>query len=424
MGIEGLWKHLVCFSERMNIQHFRHQSIAVDASSWLHRSVISMSEVFAEKTERSPSHRDASLVRVSSAYMRKRCQELILGARVRKIVLVFDGKRCPLKAETDEVKDDIRQRYLNDARIYKKHGLRTKSEKRYKKSIKIHPSFVDAVAKQLQQMFAQDRRVQFVFSPYEADAQLVRLCVDKEVDAVITGDSDVLVYSVTCDAPFPIIYDLDRKKGDCKVLNMNWLLRPSPQSRQISANNNILQSLVDIQHNSPGLGARLFVQSCVLAGSDYSPRKQYGIGIVKAFTMLTDSSHQPCHERLRHVLAKIQENSKGSEDLDVYETLLSQSESIFYYHLVLNDKNKLSYLNAPRLLNRAVKNEIDYRPILDRDHQNLWFLGDVLEQRLILNPDLQHNTMISLPKMNKVVREKEALEQNSSNDFISDNSAT
>jgi XPG N-terminal domain len=43
MGIEGLWKHLVCFSERMNIQHFRHQFIAVDASSWLHRSVISMS---------------------------------------------------------------------------------------------------------------------------------------------------------------------------------------------------------------------------------------------------------------------------------------------------------------------------------------------------------------------------------------------
>jgi 5'-3' exonuclease len=430
MGIQGLLKGLQSFSEKANIRHFLHQSIAVDASSWLHKSVYSISEVFVEATERSQSHLDATSLRVSSTYLRKRCQELISSAKVRKIVLVFDGKRCPLKAETNEERDERRQKYLKEARLYKKRGLRAKAEEKYKMCIKIHTSFADAVAKELQKHFAQDQRVQFIFSPYEADAQLARLCADKSTDAVITEDSDVLVYSVTCNVPFPIIYKLDRNTGDCDVLNMNWLLCPSPQRSRIATNSksgsleSILQSLVDRQYNSPGFGARLFVQSCVFAGSDYSPNKLNGIGIVTAFKMLRDNAHRPCDERFKHVLAGIQKKNKGSEDLNLYETLLSQSESVFYYHLVFNEKKNLSYLNAPRLLNMVVKNEIEYRPVLDRHQQNLWFLGDVSQQQSILDFESVFNEKIRFPIKNAVLVEKETPETRSIYEPESDDSET
>lgn len=36
-------------------------------------------------------------------------------------------------------------------------------------------------------------------------------------------DSDVLVYSAACGMPFPIIYKLDRKTGNCNVFSMDWV---------------------------------------------------------------------------------------------------------------------------------------------------------------------------------------------------------
>jgi exonuclease-1 len=54
-----------------------------------------------------------------------------------------------------------------------------------------------------------------VFSPYEADAQLVKLCMDGLTGVIITEDSDVLVYSVACHLSIPIIYKLNRDDGSC-----------------------------------------------------------------------------------------------------------------------------------------------------------------------------------------------------------------
>ncbi|KAI2500163.1 Xeroderma pigmentosum G N-region [Fragilaria crotonensis] len=388
MGIQGLLKGLQGYSEKSNIRRFSNQSIAIDASSWLHKSVYSISEKYVESSERSRTELDASSVRVATQYMQKRCQELFSSANIAKLYLVFDGKRCPLKAVTNDEREERRNKNLKEARHFRKQGRRDKAEEKYRMCIKIHAAFADAVADALQKIYARDNRLKCIFSPYEADAQLARLCVDKVADAIITEDSDVLVYSASCHISIPIIYKLDRQTGDCDLLSMDWLIfptdrnRPAPSAKKSGgALDSVLQSLADRQRKRPGLGARLFVQACVLAGSDYSPSKLNGIGLVNAFKLLRDNAHRPCNDRFRYLLDGLAKKYKGSKDMQAYENLLAQSEAVFYHHPVLNDKNEMAFLTCLRSSTINADGPYDYHPLLDRFGEDLWFLGHIDECR-------------------------------------------
>jgi len=48
--------------------------------------------------------------------MVNRCEELLLGASIKKIYLVFDGKRSPLKAGTNKERELKRETNLREAR--------------------------------------------------------------------------------------------------------------------------------------------------------------------------------------------------------------------------------------------------------------------------------------------------------------------
>lgn len=186
MGINGLLKGLKNYSRKSHICEFSHQSIAVDASSWLHKSVYSISEHYVESYEKSRVWTDRKCVDVSQKYIAKRCRELFLNANLRKIYLVFDGKRCPLKARTNQEREERRRKNLSEARRYKKMGRYDKAQEKYKACIKIVGKFANAVSDAVQQQFGRDGQVVCVFSPYEADAQLVKLCLDGLTQAIIT----------------------------------------------------------------------------------------------------------------------------------------------------------------------------------------------------------------------------------------------
>lgn len=158
--------------------------MAIDASSWLHRSVYSVSEEFVESTEKHVV--DSKCVRVSARYITSRCNELLTNCQLSQIVLVMDGKRCPMKSGENEDREQRRQQNLMDARNYKRSGQKYKSEDKYKTCIKIRDNFTKAVMKEVAKQFSREQRIQFVWSPYEADAQLAQLCMDRRVDAVIT----------------------------------------------------------------------------------------------------------------------------------------------------------------------------------------------------------------------------------------------
>jgi exonuclease-1 len=98
----------------------------------------------------------------------------------------MDGKRCPLKVVTNNDREQRRQQNLKEAREYKRRGDSRKAEEKYKMCIKIRDDFTEAVMKEVVRNFHKDNRVQLVWSPYEADSQLAKLCVDQIAHAVVT----------------------------------------------------------------------------------------------------------------------------------------------------------------------------------------------------------------------------------------------
>lgn len=184
MGITGLLKGLQFCSQKRHIRDFSNRVLAVDASSWLHKSVYSVSERYVESLD--TGRLDQTCVQVATKYIVARCQELLLHADIAHIYLVMDGKRCPLKAQTNEDREERRQKNLADARRYKQAGRPDKAQEKYKACIKITTQMANAVANAVTRRFASDTRVQCIYSPYEADAQLVKLCMDGIAHAVVT----------------------------------------------------------------------------------------------------------------------------------------------------------------------------------------------------------------------------------------------
>jgi exonuclease-1 len=184
MGIQGLHKGLNFATQKTTLRDFRGKTLAVDASSWLHRSVYSVSEKYVEGIERGII--DKQCVGVSAKYVTSRCRELLQAFQIAQIFLVMDGKRCPLKADCNGERELRRQANLKEARAFKTRGRNDKAEEKYKTCIKIKDELTEQVMAEVKRSFQNDKRVHLIWSPYEADAQLAKLCVDGAADAVIT----------------------------------------------------------------------------------------------------------------------------------------------------------------------------------------------------------------------------------------------
>jgi exonuclease 1 len=184
MGIQGLHKGLSFVTQKSTLRDFRGKILAIDSSSWLHRSVYSVSQRYVEGIERNEI--DPVCVRASAKYVISRVHDLLRCFEIAKVYLVMDGKRCPLKADTNLERELNRQANLKEARAYQRQGRRDKAEEKYKMCIKIKDELTIAVMKEVRQEFRNDQRLHLVWSPYEADAQLAKLCLDGTADAVIT----------------------------------------------------------------------------------------------------------------------------------------------------------------------------------------------------------------------------------------------
>lgn len=184
MGIQGLHKSLAFATRKTTLRDFRGQRLAIDSSSWLHRSVYSVSEQYVEAME--AGRVDQRSVGASVKYITNRCKELLNVFEMSQVLLVMDGKRCPLKADTNCERERKRSQNLSKAREFRRRGDKSKAIEKYKCCIKIKDAFTFEVMKKVQDNFRLDSRVRFVYSPYEADAQLAKLCLDGDADAVIT----------------------------------------------------------------------------------------------------------------------------------------------------------------------------------------------------------------------------------------------
>lgn len=205
-----------------NIRQFANKSLAIDASSWLHKAGYTCSAKLVESIENNT--RDPHAEKAYSDYIIRRCESLLRDAKISSIYLVFDGVRVPLKSGTNANRENKRQLNLQEARRLMSQGRRKEADEKYKLCVKSTELMARVVCGAVQRKWGKCGPVKCIFAPYEADSQLAKLCIDGITHAVVTEDSDVLVYSAVCRKPFPIIYKLDKKDGSCDVVTMDWLL--------------------------------------------------------------------------------------------------------------------------------------------------------------------------------------------------------
>eukprot|EP00970_Alexandrium_tamarense_P003106 scaffold465_cov149-Alexandrium_tamarense.AAC.3 len=176
------------------------------------RFAYTCADRLVEATER--GIRDPIAETKYSQYMISRCTHLLQYAQVSSIYLVFDGIRVPLKSGTNASRESKRQQNIVEARRLMSAGRRNEALDKYKSCVKGTEEMARVVCAAVEKEFGKDGklgvgkkwgvgRVKCVFSPYEADAQLAKLCADGYCHGVVTEDSDVLVYSAACRRPFP-----------------------------------------------------------------------------------------------------------------------------------------------------------------------------------------------------------------------------
>jgi len=212
---------------------------------------------------------------------------------------VFDGKRNHLKSDTCKKRDETREAVIESGRkLIENMGKTSDPQCRAKlrqEAVTCFQRGLDVTHAMEKSVIAGLRKLNIccIVAPYEADVQLAYLCTIGYCNAVLTEDSDLLVYSAACGIPFPILYKFD-KAGTVQCLDMQSLglitsvntMTPmmtnttstakSSQEKKSSAG--FIGQLA--QFRGPA-GRRMFVQMCVLAGCDYSESVP-GIGLIFA----------------------------------------------------------------------------------------------------------------------------------------------
>lgn len=131
-------------------------------------------------------------------------------------------------------------------------------------------------------------------APYEADAQLAYLSLNNFIDAVITEDSDLLVFGCT-----DVLFKMD-----------NWGSGLRVRLQDVFDKVRIKQGKKHIRLNN--WSQEKFQSMCILSGCDYLPKKGEGthidgIGLKKACAMLQlhDTSRTAIRVHATHYPKKV-----------------------------------------------------------------------------------------------------------------------
>ncbi|XP_071683634.1 exonuclease 1 [Lolium perenne] len=163
-----------------------------------------------------------------------------------------------------------RKENLERAREHEAAGNSRAAYECYQKAVDITPK----IASDLIQVLKQEK-VDYIVAPYEADAQMTFLSVNKLVDAVITEDSDLIPFGCST-----IIFKMD-KFGQGVEFQITRLER----NRELDLN---------------GFTKQMLLEMCILSGCDYLPSLP-GMGVKRAHALIQKlKSYEKVIKHLRY----------------------------------------------------------------------------------------------------------------------------
>ncbi|XP_061983415.1 exonuclease 1 isoform X1 [Populus nigra] len=244
MGIQGLLPLLKSIMVPIHIKELEGCSVAVDTYSWLHKGALSCSTQLCKGLPTS-RHIEYCMHRVN-----------LLRHYGVKPILVFDGGLLPMKIEQENKRARTRKENLVRAIEHESNGNSAAAYECYQKAVDISPS----IAHELIQVLRQEN-VSYVVAPYEADAQMTFLSVSKQVDAVITEDSDLIPFGC-----HRIIFKMDK------------------YGQGVEFQNSRLQQNKDISF--VGFTNEMLLEMCIFSGCDYQ-QSLPGMGLKRAHALIT-----------------------------------------------------------------------------------------------------------------------------------------
>ncbi|KAI8873909.1 putative exonuclease [Ramicandelaber brevisporus] len=243
MGIAGLLPLFKSVMEPIHVRELRGQRVGIDTYSWLHKAAFSCAKELAlgEPTTR---HINYVLTRA----------EMLRSYGVTP-VLVFDGGPLPSKKTTNDKRATQRAEKKQLGMEHLKRGNMAAAIECFQSCISITPEIVRQTIDALQR-----RNIEYMVAPYEADAQLVYLEKIGFISAIITEDSDMIVFGA-----------------------IRLVLKMDKEGSAVQFNRELMWSTSDIdlkQWNSDK-----FRKMCILSGCDYLPNIP-GIGLKRAHGLM------------------------------------------------------------------------------------------------------------------------------------------
>ena len=107
-----------------------------------------------------------------------------------KPIIIFDGKSLPAKKNIDNKREKFRLNAKNKAVILYKQNHK-QFEKEFQKAISVSSQMVYGLIKELKRL-----NIKHIVSICEADSQLSYMFKNKQIDFVISEDSDLIVFGI------------------------------------------------------------------------------------------------------------------------------------------------------------------------------------------------------------------------------------
>ncbi|GAW79389.1 exonuclease I [Plasmodium gonderi] len=201
MGISNLLQFLKPIVKNSHISKYKNEVIGVDIMCWIHRGLISCAyDIVTE------NFNDSYLSFI------EKMLECIYHYNI-KVIFVFDGEELPEKKTENMIRKDRREKAKKEAHeIIKKVKNPRSNETVLKKCIQALSVSKDIINTVIN--FCKQKNIDYIISPYEADAQLSYLCRMGYISCVISEDSDLLVYGC------PRVLYKFKNNGECNEISL------------------------------------------------------------------------------------------------------------------------------------------------------------------------------------------------------------
>eukprot|EP01083_Nonionella_stella_P130808 397076_1 len=311
MGITGLLRVLDPITETRHLSEFRGKRAVVDAFCWLHRaSYCCALELLSNK----PTLKYIDF-----------CMHMVDLLRAHGVtpIIVFDGGKLPMKSQEEKnrakTRDDAQKKATEALKVNDLSTAVKFSQRAVRITRVMTRTFIQAL---------KDSGVEFLVSPYEADAQMAYMVRTGLADFCISEDSDMLVFGTG-----KVLFKLD-KVGNGRYVDMttvqSYTPPPLPKKKfgQRKKKRSGAEEFVRVLKRFSDTD---FQRTCILSGCDYLPSLP-GVGLSTALGLIKS------HKLLKRVFYFLKIRKKKGKMPADYKDNFTRAELTFRYQRVYDPR--------------------------------------------------------------------------------------